>query len=197
MRKGLNQKWTWSLCLTLKQCSKKSTSLSFTISALNIAIGIYFLSFMLLLPLSWYFLFLCKPNLLFSLVIQGWWLVCFHCQVLLSVSLLWSFTCTLKQRHYVNREQMIPYSKASEALLCVIMNRLLSPHIVDQLWNLVLFAINCNWGPSTFSKSLWGHFQARILISISFCQGPHLVWWQCISILVAWQEEGRCFWSQV
>lgn len=122
----------------LEVMQQKSTSLSFTISALNVAIVVYFLPFIL----PWSFLFLRKHNLLFSLEIQSWWLVCFHCQVLLSVSLLLSFTCTLKQRHYVNREQMISYNKASNALLCVIMNCFLSPHIVDQLWNLVLFAIN-------------------------------------------------------
>lgn len=179
----------------LEVMQQKITSLSFTVSALNIAIGIYFLSFMPLLPPSRSFLFLCKPNLLFSLEIQRWWLVCFHCQVLLSVSLLLSFTCTLKQRHYVNREQMTSYNKASKALLCVIMNCLLSPHIVDQLWNLVLFAINWNWGDSTFFESLWGLFQGSILIPTSFCQGPRLVWWPYIDIPVAGQEEGHRFWS--
>ena len=150
---------------------------------------------MLLLPLSWSFLFLCKLNLLFSLEIQSWWLVCFHCQVLLSVSLLLSFTCTLKQRHYVNREQMISCNKASKALLCVLMNCLLSPHIVDQLWNFVLLAISWKWGPSTFSKSLRGIFQARILNPTSFYQGLRLVWRPHISIPVARQEEGHRFWS--
>lgn len=192
MRKGLFM--VSAYFLTMMQ--QRSTSLAFTILTPNITVETYLISF-ILLPLSWSFLFLCNPNALFSLEILSWWLVCFHCQLLLPVSLMLSFICTLKQRQYVNWEQMISYNKASIALLFVIVTLFHHPTVLTSC-KIFRSLLSVGTGdPALFPNCFQSFFPARILIPTSFCQGLCLAWWWYTSFPAGCEKEGQHLWSPV